>query len=122
HIYKISHIPPEAVEHSSEMLERSSLHLTVKELKVYGALKEGATADLIQERTGISAYDVMGNLWKLERKGLVERGYAETRNRMDSPARGSVQTEAKRQEYFVQTGKESDLKRPAPPREDESHG
>ncbi|HJU14159.1 MAG TPA: DUF87 domain-containing protein, partial [Candidatus Nitrosotalea sp.] len=47
HIYKISHIPPEAVEHSSEMLERSSLHLTVKELKVYGALKEGATADLI---------------------------------------------------------------------------
>ncbi|MGI0060694.1 MAG: hypothetical protein ACREBJ_13100, partial [Nitrosotalea sp.] len=49
-----------------------------------------------------STYDVMGILWKLEQKGVAERGYIETKNtKIDS--RGKNFTQTRIQEYFIPT-------------------
>lgn len=100
--YDVMIIEPESVERLSSIQNGSIAYLTPEELEVYNALGEGGTARFIAEKTGLSSYDVMGILWKLEQKGVAERGCIETKSTEVSGA-GRKVTETKRQEYFVPT-------------------
>jgi len=102
-LYKIVRVLPESVERASSMVHDPSVHLTREELEVYGALGEGATPELVAERTGLSAYDVMGTLWSLERKGIAERGRAEVRKTTVDAAHGRITSETRGLEYFGPT-------------------
>jgi hypothetical protein len=100
--YNIALIPPDAVERLGNIQNNSVTHLTREELEVYHILKGGGTAQSVAYKTELSAYDVMGILWKLEQKGVAERGYIETKNtKIDS--RGKNVTQTNRQEYFIPT-------------------
>ncbi|MDE1863077.1 MAG: DUF87 domain-containing protein [Thaumarchaeota archaeon] len=101
--YDIVIIRPESVERLSNIQNGSVAHLTPEELEVYNVLREGGgTGQWIAERTNLSSYDVMGILWRLEQKGIAERGYAETKS-TEVSGQGRKVTETKRQEYFVPT-------------------
>lgn len=100
-LYKMMVVNPESVERLSNMKDDSVTHLTREELEVYNALGRGRTAKSIAERVGISSYDIMGILWRLEKRGLAERGYAETKKTKVEPASGRKVTETRREEYFV---------------------
>ncbi len=101
--YNIILVPPESVECISNVQNNSVTHLTPEELEVYNVLKDGGTVPWIAEKTRFSSYDVMGILWKLEQKGITERGYAETKETEHDPVSGKKTTETKRQEYFIPT-------------------
>ncbi|MGI0073814.1 MAG: hypothetical protein ACREA3_08380, partial [Nitrosotalea sp.] len=101
--YNIMLVPPESVERLSNVQNNSVTHLTPEESEVYNVLKDGGTASWIAEKTRFSSYDVMGILWKLEQKGITERGYAETKKTEHDPVSGKKITETKRQEYFIPT-------------------
>jgi DNA-binding MarR family transcriptional regulator len=93
---------PESVERLGNIQNGSITHLTREELEVYNALKNGGTVPSIADKIGMSTYDVMGILWKLEEKGIAERGSIETKKTEVSEA-GRKITETKRQEYFIPT-------------------
>ncbi|MDE2588532.1 MAG: hypothetical protein KGL95_02545, partial [Patescibacteria group bacterium] len=101
--YNIVLVPPESVEHLSNVQNNSVANLTREELEVYNALKDGGTVPWIAEKTRFSSYDVMGILWKLEQKEVAERGYAETKKTEFDLASGKNITETKRKEYFIPT-------------------
>ncbi|MDE1766876.1 MAG: DUF87 domain-containing protein [Thaumarchaeota archaeon] len=101
--YNITLVPQESVERLSNVQNNSVVNLTREELEVYNALKDGGTVPWIAEKTRFSSYDVMGILWKLEQKQVVERGYAETKNTEYNFVSGRKVTENKREEYFVPT-------------------
>jgi hypothetical protein len=98
--YDIILVPPESVERISNVQNNSFTHLNPEEVEVFNALGKGRTARSISEKTGLSQYDVTGRLWQLEQKGLADRGYVETKTKLDSGGDIKV-TETKRQEYFV---------------------
>jgi hypothetical protein len=96
-------VPPESIEHLSNVQNNSVAQLTPEELEVYNVLKDGGTVRYIAEKTRFSSYDVMGILWTLEQKGAAERGYAETKKTEFDLASGKKITETKRKEYFIPT-------------------
>ncbi len=100
-LYKISIVEPESVERLSNVQNNSVAHLTREELEIYNALGRGRTAKSVAERVGLSSYDVMAILWRLEQKGLAERGYAETKKAEVNLVSGMKSTETRRKEYFV---------------------
>ncbi len=99
--YRITVVPPESVERFSNVQNNSVAHLTREELEVYNALGHGRTARSIAEIVGMSSYDIMGILWRLEKKGMAERGYAETRKIGVDTRQGRTVTETRRHEYFL---------------------
>ena len=101
--YNIVLIPPDAVERLGNIQNNSVTHLTREELEVYNILKGGGTAQSVAYKAELSAYDVMGILWKLEQKGVAERGYIETRNTKFALEGGKNITQTKREEYFIPT-------------------
>jgi hypothetical protein len=101
-LYNIILIPPDAVERLGSIQNNSVTHLTREELEVYHILKGGGTAQSVAYKAELSAYDVMGILWKLEQKGVAERGYIETKNTKIN-SRGKNVTQTNRQEYFIPT-------------------
>ncbi|MDE1764247.1 MAG: hypothetical protein KGH88_08380, partial [Thaumarchaeota archaeon] len=96
-------IKPESVGRLSNIQNGSIAHLTPEELEVYNVLKDGGTVSWIAEKTRFSSYDVMGILWRLEQKEVVERGYAETKKTEHDLASGKNITETTRKEYFIPT-------------------
>jgi len=70
--YEIILIRPESVERLSNTPNGTITHLSREELEVYDVLKNGETAKSIADKIVMSTYDVMGMLWKLEEKGIVE--------------------------------------------------
>lgn len=115
HLYKITRIHPESVGQAAAHMQDSSVHLSREEVEVYGALGEGATPELVAERAGLPAYEVMGSLWKLERKGMAERGRAETRSTVVDTARNRMTTETRGREYFEPTEEGRNILSPASP-------
>lgn len=103
-LYKTVIILPESVERLANVQKDGVVHLTREELEVYNALGGGRTATSVAERVGLSSYDVMAVLWRLEKKGAAERGYAETKVTEINPASGRTSTVTRRQEYFMPTG------------------
>ncbi|MDE1863040.1 MAG: DUF87 domain-containing protein [Thaumarchaeota archaeon] len=110
HLYKITVMSQESVERLSNLSGDSVTHLTIEELEVYNALGNGRTPRSIAERIGLSTYDVMAMLWKLEKKGMAERGYAETKSGTDAQSGSAI--EAKRVEYFAPTEQGRKLEEP----------
>lgn len=121
-LYKIVRIPQEAVGRASNLQNGSVAHLTGEELEVYSSLGAGRTAGSISGITGLSSYDVMGILWKLERKGLAERGYAEAKRCVVDPSLGKKVTSTRREEYFAPTGQGWAVERSCAPAADGGHG
>jgi len=99
-LYRITVVPPDSVERFSNVQNNSVAHLTREELEVYNALERGRTPKSIAEIVGMSSYDVMGILWKLEKKGMAERGYVETKKTGVDTKQGRTTTETRRDEYF----------------------
>jgi hypothetical protein len=105
-------IPQESIERLSNIQNNSVAHLTPEESEVYNVLKDGGTVPWIAEKTRFSSYDVVGILWKLEQKGITERGYAETKKTEHDPVSGKKTTETKKQEYFIPTEEGRSLETP----------
>ncbi len=98
--YNIAIISPDAVGRLGNIQNNSISCLTGEELEVYNVLKGNGTAQSVDYKTGLSACDVMKILWKLEQKGVTERGYIETRNTEFDLERKDI-IQVKRPEYFI---------------------
>lgn len=101
-LYRLTVMPPESVKRLSNADTDSTTHLTREELEVYNMMGQGRTAKSIAEAAGMSSYSVMAALWRLEQKGVAERGYAETKRTAVDPASGKNKTTTRREEYFMQ--------------------
>ncbi|MHB8602308.1 MAG: type IV secretory system conjugative DNA transfer family protein [Nitrosotalea sp.] len=110
--YKITLIPPESVERLGNIQNNSVTHLTREELEVYNALKTGGTAKSIADKIGMSTYDVMGVLWKLEEKGIAERGSIEIKKTVLDLGHGRNNITKSKVEYFVPTEESKILEKP----------
>ncbi|MDH2907271.1 MAG: type IV secretion system DNA-binding domain-containing protein [Candidatus Nitrosotalea sp.] len=98
--YNIAIISPDAVGRLGNIQNNSISCLTGEELEVYNVLKSNGTAQSVDYKTGLSACDVMKILWKLEQKGVTERGYVETGNIEFDLERKDI-AQVKRPEYLV---------------------
>ncbi|MDE1838688.1 MAG: hypothetical protein KGH87_02090, partial [Thaumarchaeota archaeon] len=110
--YKITLVPPESVERLGNIQNNSVTHLTLEDLEVHNVLKNGGTAKSIADKIGMSTYDVMGILWKLEEKGIVERGYAEIKKTVLDLGHGRSNTTKSKVEYFIPTEESKILEKP----------
>jgi uncharacterized membrane protein len=84
--------------------------LNEEELKVVNILRDApATVRKIQDSTNMSEEAVVRILNSLERKGIVERNYAEKRTSKVNLAKGELQRKRSRIEYFSLKGQENEL-------------
>ncbi|MDE1832363.1 MAG: type IV secretory system conjugative DNA transfer family protein, partial [Thaumarchaeota archaeon] len=106
--YNVAIIMPDVVGRLGNIHDNSISCLTGEELTVYNILKGGGMAQSVAYKAELSAYDVMGILWKLEQKCVTERGCIKTENaKFDLEGKDIAQ--AKRQECLISPGKDEKL-------------